>query len=91
MAWTIEVVGENPLQAAHPVEFLGPAAYGCDNVLQIFAIADTSPFSAPRTSSFVRSTLTITCTRVDPSADGSMVYIRLWDSPKAAKMHDDAL
>ena len=40
MAWTaIEVVGETPLQAAHPVEYLGPAAYDRNNVLQFFAIS----------------------------------------------------
>ena len=39
MAWNgIEVVGETPLQAAHPVEFLGPAAFGRSNVLQFVAI-----------------------------------------------------
>ena len=41
MAWTaIEVVGETPLQAAHPVEFLGPAAYGRGKVLQLFTIGE---------------------------------------------------
>ena len=38
MAWTaIEVVGESPLQVAHPAEYLGPAAYDRSNVLQFFA------------------------------------------------------
>ena len=86
MAWTtIEVVGETPLQAAHPVEFLGPSAYGRSNVLQFFAIGGyVTPL---RTTHIVMSSIykDHRMFRVEPSADGSGIYVKLWDAAGAAQ------
>ena len=90
MAWTtIEVVDETPLQATHPVEFLGPAAYGRGNVLQFFAIGGY--VTAWRAAHMVMQSVYIDhrMYKVDPGTDDNGDYVRLYDSPMAVKMDGD--
>ena len=76
MAWsTIDIFGEIHMQVTHPVEFLGPAAFGRSNVLQFFAIGGY--VTAWRAAHIVITSIykNHRMLKVEPDADGSGVYV----------------
>ena len=88
MAWTtIMLIGDEPLQAAQPVEFVGPDAHGSGNVLQFFTSGGN--ISTSRAADIVLGARYTDKHMfiVDTGKDGEGVYVRLWELDAAAKMH----
>ena len=88
MAWTtIMLIGDEPLQAAQPVEFVGPNAHGSGNVLQFFtAGGNISTWRAAEAVLGARYTDRAMFI-LDTGKDGEGVYVRLWEVGAAAEMH----
>ena len=88
MAWTtIELIGEEPLQVAHPVEYVGPDGYALSNMVQFFtAGGNISAWSAAHIvlgAKYADRRMFI----IDHDKDGGGVYARLWEHGSGANLH----
>lgn len=88
MAWTtIELIGEEPLQVAHPLEYVGPDGYDLSNVVQFFtAGGNISAWSAAHIvlgAKYADRRMFI----IDHGKDGGGVYARLWEHGSGANLH----
>ena len=88
MAWTtIELIGEEPLQVAHPLEYGGPDSYDLSNVVYFLtAGGNISSWNATHIvldAKYADQRMFI----IDHGKDGGGVYARLWEHGSGEILH----